>query len=35
MKEKLRITSPAVEMDIINQQYTLGQFITGTCRLGF
>lgn len=35
MKEKLRITSPAVEMDIINQRYTLGQLITGTCRLGF
>lgn len=35
MKEKLRITSPAVEMDIINQRYTLGQLVTGTYRLGF
>ncbi len=35
MKEKLRITSPAVEMEIINQRYTLGQLVTGTHRLGF
>lgn len=34
MKEKLRITSPAVEMDIINQQYTLGQLIRSTCCFG-
>lgn len=34
MKEKLRITSLAVEMQIINQRYTFGQLITGTCRLG-
>lgn len=35
MKEKLRIASATVEMDIINQRYTLGQLITGTCRFGF
>lgn len=35
MKEKLRITSPAVEMDIINQGYTLGQLIRSTRCFGF
>lgn len=36
MKEKLRIPSQAVEMDIINQWCTLGQLITDIqSHLGF